>query len=89
MEIGSHIFIEQRHHRSICRKRIESSSVSFDPAIAAQPDKADEVFIRKLRAILITANNLGLVRADDELACSHLSYIFRLNKTAWQFWILF
>lgn len=39
----------------------------LNPDIAAQPDRADEV-IHKLRAILITVGNVGLVRANEEFS---------------------
>src|ERR1700740_3034044 len=41
--------------------------IALNPAIAASPDKADEV-IHKLRAILISVGNMGLVRANEEFA---------------------
>lgn len=52
------VFVEKELKAALCR---------LNPAIAAQPEKADEV-IRKLRAILITVNNVGLVRANEEFA---------------------
>jgi len=39
----------------------------LNPEIASQPDRAEEV-IHKLRAILITVNNVGLVRANEEFS---------------------
>jgi type I restriction enzyme R subunit len=39
----------------------------LNPEIAAQPEFADEV-IRKLRTILISVGNVGLVRANEEFA---------------------
>jgi type I restriction enzyme, R subunit len=39
----------------------------INPEIAAQPEFADEV-IRKLRAILLSVGNVGLVRANEEFA---------------------
>lgn len=52
------VFVEKELKEALCR---------LNPAIAAQPDRADEV-IHKLRAILITVNNVGLVRANQEFA---------------------
>jgi len=52
------VFIEKELREALCR---------LNPDIEAQPDKADEV-IHKLRAILITVNNVGLVRANEEFA---------------------
>lgn len=52
------VFVESELKEALCR---------LNPDIAAQPDKADEV-IHKLRAILITVNNVGLVRANEEFA---------------------
>lgn len=39
----------------------------LNPEIASHPERAEEV-IHKLRAILITVNNVGLVRANEEFA---------------------
>jgi type I restriction enzyme R subunit len=52
------VLVENELKQALCR---------LNPAIASQPDKADEV-IHKLRAILITVNNVGLVRANEEFA---------------------
>jgi type I restriction enzyme R subunit len=54
----SEVFVEKELKEALCR---------LNPAIAANPDKADEV-IHKLRAILITVNNVGLVRANEEFS---------------------
>jgi type I restriction enzyme R subunit len=48
-------------------KELKAALCRLNPDIAAQPEKADEV-IHKLRAILITVNNVGLVRANEEFA---------------------
>lgn len=56
-EIGD-VFLEKELKESLCR---------LNPAIAANPERAEEV-IHKLRAILITVNNVGLVRANEEFA---------------------
>jgi type I restriction enzyme R subunit len=52
------VFLEKILKEALCH---------LNPAIAVNPDKADEV-IHKLRALLITVNNVGLVRANEEFA---------------------
>lgn len=52
------VFVEKDLRNALC---------NLNPDIAAQPERADEV-IHKLRAILITVNNVGLVRANEEFA---------------------
>lgn len=54
----SEVFLEKDLKDALCR---------LNPTIAANPDKADEV-IHKLRAILITVQNVGLVRANEEFS---------------------
>ena len=54
----SDVLVEKELKEALCR---------LNPAIAAQTERADEV-IHKLRAILITVNNVGLVRANEEFA---------------------
>jgi type I restriction enzyme R subunit len=54
----SEVFIE---------KELKAALIRLNPAISEQPDRADEV-IHKLRAILITVGNVGLVRANEEFA---------------------
>src|ERR1019366_230991 len=51
----------------LLEKELKESLARLNPDIAANPEKADEV-IHKLRAILITVNNVGLVRANEEFA---------------------
>ena len=46
-------------------RELKDALIRLNPAIAANPDKADEI-IHKLRAILITVQNVGLVRANEE-----------------------
>jgi type I restriction enzyme R subunit len=43
------------------------SVIKLNPEIAVQPDRADEV-IYKLRAIMLTVQNDGLVRSNEALA---------------------
>ena len=52
------VFIEKELKEALCR---------LNPTIEANPEKAEEI-IHKLRAILITVNNVGLVRANEEFA---------------------
>ena len=54
----SDVFLEQELKTSLCR---------INPEIEAHPEYADEV-IRKLRAILLSVGNVGLVRANEEFA---------------------
>ncbi len=51
----SDILLESELKKSLCR---------LNPAMAAQPEFAEDV-IRKLRAILLTVNDVGLVRANE------------------------
>jgi len=52
------VLLEKELAKALCR---------LNPEIAAQPERVDEV-IHKLRAILITVNNVGLVRANEEFS---------------------
>lgn len=54
----SEVLLEKELKESLCR---------LNPDINRNPENADEV-IRKLRAILITVANVGLVRANEEFA---------------------
>lgn len=51
----------------LLEKELKTALCLLNPDIEANPDFADEV-IHKLRAILITVNNVGLVRANEEFA---------------------
>jgi type I restriction enzyme R subunit len=51
----------------LVEKDLKEALCRINPDIAAQPERADEV-IHKLRAILITVSNVGLVRANEEFA---------------------
>ena len=48
-------------------KELKEALSRLNPVIATNPEKAEEV-IHKLRAILITVNNVGLVRANEEFS---------------------
>ncbi len=52
------VLLEKELAKALCR---------LNPEIAVQPERAEEV-IHKLRAILITVNNVGLVRANEEFS---------------------
>ena len=51
----------------LLEKELKESLCRLNPDIYRNPENADEV-IRKLRAILITVANVGLVRANEEFA---------------------
>jgi len=51
----------------LLEKELKSSLIRLNPSIEKNPDYADEV-IRKLRSILITVSNVGLVRANEEFS---------------------
>ena len=51
----------------LLEKELKHSLRRLNPDVAERPDTADEV-IHKLRSILITVNNVGLVRANEEFA---------------------
>ncbi|MFC2110881.1 type I restriction endonuclease subunit R [Bacteroidota bacterium] len=46
---------------------VRKSLIRLNPSISSNPERADEV-IHKLRAILISVNHSGLVRANEEFA---------------------
>ena len=49
----------------LIEKEVKEALIRLNPEIAANHDLADEV-IYKLRAILISVNQIGLVRANEE-----------------------
>lgn len=51
----------------LLEKELTAALCRLNHEIAAQPERAEEI-IHKLRAILITVNNVGLVRANEEFA---------------------
>src|SRR5450759_4489929 len=51
----------------LLEKELKVSLCRLNPDIACQTARADEV-IHKLRAIIITVGNVGLVRANEEFA---------------------
>ena len=51
----------------LAENELKQALCRLNPDISTQPDRADEV-IHKLRAILITVNTVGLVRANQEFS---------------------
>ena len=51
----------------LLEKELKESLCQLNPDIDRNPEHAEEV-VRKLRAILITVANVGLVRANEEFA---------------------
>lgn len=51
----------------LVESNLKEALVRINPEIAVHPDRADEV-IHKLRAILLTVNQVGLVRANEDFA---------------------
>lgn len=51
----------------LVEKELKESLCKINPEIAAQPSRAEDI-IHKLRAILLTVGNVGLVRANEEFA---------------------
>ena len=49
----------------LVESELKATLIRLNPEIAAKPERADEV-IYKLRAILISVNQVGLVRANEE-----------------------
>lgn len=52
---------------ALIEPELKKALIRINPEIAQQPERADEV-IHKLRAILLTVGNVGLVRANEEFA---------------------
>ncbi|MEQ8171096.1 MAG: type I restriction endonuclease, partial [Candidatus Eremiobacterota bacterium] len=48
-------------------KELKESLIRLNPAISDNPERAEEI-IRKLRAVLISVGNVGLVRANEEFS---------------------
>lgn len=51
----------------LIESELKAALVKINPDITAQPERAEEV-IHKLRAIIITVGNVGLVRANEDFA---------------------
>ncbi|MCL1867879.1 MAG: type I restriction endonuclease subunit R [Paludibacter sp.] len=51
----------------LLEKELSAALCRLNPEIAAQPERTEEV-IHKLRAILVTVNSVGLVRANEEFS---------------------
>ena len=57
--------IERGVHEVLEESELKRALIRLNPEINANPDFADEV-LYKLRAILITVNQVGLVKANEE-----------------------
>jgi hypothetical protein len=54
-------------HEVLVEEHLRDALIRLNPSIAAQPDRADEVLYR-LRAIVMTVRETGLVKANEEFA---------------------
>ncbi len=66
-EFISHKDLPRSATDALVDSHLYDALIRINPEIAQQPDRADEVFY-KLRAILLSVNNDGLVRANEEFA---------------------
>ena len=57
--------IQRGDNEVLIESELKESLIRLNPDIAAKPELADEV-IYKLRAVLITVNQVGLVKANEE-----------------------
>ena len=64
--IGPNNFARQSHE-VLDERALREALIRLNPAIASQPDRADEV-MHKLRAIVMTVRETGLVKANEEFA---------------------
>jgi type I restriction enzyme, R subunit len=60
-------FVDREVTDVLWEKELKKSLYRLNPSINSNPERAEEV-IHKLRAILITVNNVGLVRANEEFS---------------------
>lgn len=51
----------------VVESELKKALIRINPEIAVQPERAEEV-IHKLRAVLLTVNQVGLVRANEDFA---------------------
>jgi type I restriction enzyme R subunit len=69
------------HHEltnALAEKQLKQAICRLNPVITTQPKRVDKV-IHKLRAILITVNTVGLVRANQKfsrLICDEMTLPF-------------
>ena len=66
-EFISHTDLPRSKTDVLVDSHLRDALIRLNPEIAQQPDRADEVFYR-LRAILVSTNTDGLVRANEEFA---------------------
>lgn len=59
--------LERGTNEVLVETELRSALIRINPEIAQSPDRADEV-IYKLRAILLTVNQVGLVKANEEFS---------------------
>ncbi|MGE3275695.1 MAG: type I restriction endonuclease subunit R [Vicinamibacterales bacterium] len=59
--------LTRRPHEVLVEDHLREALIRLNPSIAAQPDRADDVLYR-LRAIVMTVRDSGLVKANEEFA---------------------
>ena len=59
--------LPRKPHEVLVENHLSEALIRLNPSIAAQPDRVDDVLYR-LRAIVMTVRDTGLVKANEELA---------------------
>jgi type I restriction enzyme, R subunit len=59
--------LPRKPHEVLVEDHLSEALIRLNPSIAAQPDRVDDVLYR-LRAIVMTVRDTGLVKANEELA---------------------
>jgi type I restriction enzyme R subunit len=59
--------LPRKPHEVLVEDHLSEALIRLNPSIAAQPDRVDDVLCR-LRAIVMTVRDTGLVKANEELA---------------------
>lgn len=59
--------LPRQPHEVLVENHLREALIRLNPPIAAQPDRADEVLYR-LRAVIMTVRESGLVKANEEFA---------------------
>jgi type I restriction enzyme R subunit len=59
--------LPRKPHDVLVEEHLRDALIRLNPSIAAQPDRADDV-IHRLRAIVMTVRETGLVKANEEFA---------------------
>src|SRR5665648_523419 len=59
--------LDRNENEVIVEKMLKDALIHINPEIRALPERADEV-IYKLRAILLSVRDIGLVRANEEFS---------------------